>query len=279
VEKVAMRSAFIVGERGYAMAALLVAIGVMGIVLSVAMPAWRTATQREKEAELIFRGQQYAHAVALFQRKYAGAFPPNVDMLVDQKFLRKKYKDPITGEDFQIVPVGAAGTPTPGAGTPTPGAPTPQGARGQLETLGRQTGGFPGAAAQQPGGRAGGPTTTGMIGVVSKSTETSLRLFNGRNHYNEWVFVATQATTAAGAPGGVGAPTPGGVGGGLPGRGGPQDGRGQRGVGGQRGTQGQPSAPPFGGQPGAPPFGGRPGMPPPGGQQQSPFQPPGRGRL
>ena len=40
----------------------------MAVALSVALPAWRTMTQREKEAELVFRGEQYARAIALFQR-------------------------------------------------------------------------------------------------------------------------------------------------------------------------------------------------------------------
>ena len=37
-------------ERGYAMAALLVALSVMSIMLGVALPAWRTMVQREREA-------------------------------------------------------------------------------------------------------------------------------------------------------------------------------------------------------------------------------------
>jgi len=61
---------------GYAMAALLVALAVMAILLSVAMPTWRQMVQREKEAELVFRGQQYARAIGLFQRKYAATFRP-----------------------------------------------------------------------------------------------------------------------------------------------------------------------------------------------------------
>ena len=34
---------------GFAMAALLAAMTVMAIFLAMALPAWRTATQREKE--------------------------------------------------------------------------------------------------------------------------------------------------------------------------------------------------------------------------------------
>src|SRR5262245_17661916 len=93
-------------EGGYAMVALLVGISIMAVALSVALPAWRTMAQREKEAELVFRGEQYARAIALYQRKSANAFPPNMDLLVDQKFLRRKYKDPVTDDDFQILYVG-----------------------------------------------------------------------------------------------------------------------------------------------------------------------------
>ncbi|MCU0252314.1 MAG: type II secretion system GspH family protein, partial [Vicinamibacterales bacterium] len=55
------------GERGYAMAALLVTLAVMSVILGMAMPVWRTVVQREKEEELIFRGRQYARAIQLYQ--------------------------------------------------------------------------------------------------------------------------------------------------------------------------------------------------------------------
>ena len=58
---------------------------------------------REKEAELVFRGNQYVRAIALFQRKFANTNPPTIDLLVEQRFLRKKFKDPITNDDFQPI--------------------------------------------------------------------------------------------------------------------------------------------------------------------------------
>ena len=67
------------------------------------MPVWKQSVQREKEAELIFRAGQYARAVALYQRKYANAFPPSVDVLLREKFLRKKYKDPVTNGEFRYL--------------------------------------------------------------------------------------------------------------------------------------------------------------------------------
>src|SRR5918993_3312468 len=95
-------------ERGYAMVALLVMMAVMAVAMTVALPAWSTMARREKEAELVFRGEQYARAIMLFQRRYAGAFPPTIDVLVNERFLRKKFKDPITNDDFQTIGVGEA---------------------------------------------------------------------------------------------------------------------------------------------------------------------------
>ena len=63
-------------ERGIVMVALLVAMSVMAIVLSTAMPVYQTVARREREAELVFRGEQYARAIAMFQRKYGNALPP-----------------------------------------------------------------------------------------------------------------------------------------------------------------------------------------------------------
>ena len=71
---------------------------------------------REKEEELIFRGRQYARAIGLFQRKFANTAPPTIDVLVEQRFLRKKYKDPITNDDFQPIYANQAAIRRPGGG-------------------------------------------------------------------------------------------------------------------------------------------------------------------
>src|SRR3954466_1278627 len=123
-------------ERGYAMAALLVALAVMMVLMSVAMPVWRTQMQREKEAELIFRGEQIARGINLYMRKMGGAsYPPSLDVLVQGRFLRKKYKDPMTENDPSVAMnqrgewdvINAAG------GVPTQGGQAPQqGGRGRL---------------------------------------------------------------------------------------------------------------------------------------------------
>ena len=97
------------------MAVLLVAMSVMAIMMTAMMPVWKQMAQREKEQELVFRGQQYARAIGLFQRKYANTPPPTLDVLVQEHFLRKKYKDPITNADFVPIPAAQAGAAAPGA--------------------------------------------------------------------------------------------------------------------------------------------------------------------
>jgi type II secretory pathway pseudopilin PulG len=176
------------------MAALLVAMSIMSVLLAVAMPVWSHLAKREKEEELVFRGEQYARAIALYQRKFPNAAPPSIDLLVEQRFLRKKYKDPITNDDFVPITQAQAMAAAPGQGA-SGGAPTPPGGRG---SAGR--GGQPGA----PG--APGTATGGIVGVTSRSTDASIRLYNGRNHYNEWQFVYAPPQAAPGAGGQPGGP-------------------------------------------------------------------------
>jgi len=227
-------------EEGYAMAVLLVGLGIMAVMMTVVMPVWKQIAQREKEAELVFRGQQYARAIGLFQRRAGpGTLPPNIDVLVDQRFLRKKYKDPITGEDFLPMLQGqnAPGTTQPGLPSGPTGASTA--GRGQTPTPAR-----PATGGSAPGsGTPGSVVQGGVMGVVSKSKDKSIRLYNGSSHYNEWVFQFVPQVQAPGAGGAPGTGTPG-----------------------QRGGQGQQPIGPGGvggrGAPGGP--GGR-GVPGPGG--------------
>jgi len=171
-------------ERGYAMVVLLVSLAVMAVMMSVAMPVWKQVSQREKETELAFRGEQYARAIGLFQRKNGpGTLPPSIDALVEQRFLRKKYKDPITNNDFVPLLQGAATQQGVGTGQ-TPAGGTGRGGFNQ-PNLQQGRGGTP------TGGTASSGAFGGVRGVASKSKEKSIRLYKGRNHYNEWEFVYT----------------------------------------------------------------------------------------
>jgi type II secretory pathway pseudopilin PulG len=241
-------------DRGYAMAALLVAMAVIAIVLSTTLPVFSTLAKRERETELIFRGQQYARAVSLFQRKYGNALPPNLDVLLNERFLRKQFKDPITNEDFQLVGPGSpelalAATAAPvqagRGGQQGGGPPIVQQQQQQSQMSARGVLSNPVTQGQAPGG---------VLGVVSKSKATSLRIYNNHDKYSEWVFIATQMSVAAGGP--TGEQAPGGRGG-QPLGAGPARGDG-------RGRRGEPAGQPFprgGPGPGRNPGGfGGPGM-------------------
>ncbi len=206
------------GDAGYAMAAMLVAIGVLSVLMLAAMPAWRHAVQRDKEEELIFRGEQYARAIGLFQRKYAAAYPPDIETLVRQKFLRRKYADPMaTNGEFQVLYQSSLGQAL-ARGQQQGRSGQARGTRFGAERLqptqpesSRDSTRVPGdpaeparqsAFANRPAGGLSGSVGPrgGVIGVVSTSTAQSIRLYNGRNKYSEWQFVYTPSMFGPGQP-------------------------------------------------------------------------------
>lgn len=158
-------------DAGFVMVALLVSMAVTAVWMGAALPAWRRQVQREKEAELVFRGEAIARAVYLYRQKNGQSLPPSLDVLVSQRFLRQKYLDPITGKDFLPVAGASAGT-----------------------TGGRAAG---------AGGLQGG-----IIGVRSTSNETSIRIYNNQQTYSQWAFDFTLEQLRAGGgpqtPGAVG---------------------------------------------------------------------------
>jgi len=176
-------------ERGYSLVAVMAAITIMSIATAIALPAWKYVIKNEREQELIFRGGQIADAVRRFQTKNGNALPASLDVLVKGRFLRKAYKDPMTSDgQWKLVRQGEAmpgggGTRPPGTPSPSPGAvpsPSPSPSSGSLlQRAGTATG--------TPGSSVGV-----FIGVASRSAEKSIRLFNNRDRYDQWWFVAGQ---------------------------------------------------------------------------------------
>lgn len=67
---------------------------------------------REKEEELLFRGDQYRTAIERYYFALPGkqVFPQNIEDLlrdnrtaIGKRHLRKQFKDPMTGEDFVLI--------------------------------------------------------------------------------------------------------------------------------------------------------------------------------
>ncbi len=102
-------SAFCFRPFGFTYISVLVAIIIIGISLGSVTRYWSNISLREKEEELFFRGDQYRKAIEQFTRAVPGGteFPQSIDDLlqdnrtaVPKRYLRQKYKDPISGEDF-----------------------------------------------------------------------------------------------------------------------------------------------------------------------------------
>jgi type II secretory pathway pseudopilin PulG len=97
---------------------MLIAIFLMALLalsLTIAAPKIARSIQRDRDLETFHRGMQYRRAIQLYYRKFH-AYPPNVEALIntnDIRFLRKKYIDPITGQDdWKPVIFGQNKTPT-----------------------------------------------------------------------------------------------------------------------------------------------------------------------
>ena len=249
------------------MAGLLVAIAAMGILMSMVMPSWRTFATREKEAELIFRGEQYMRAIELYQRRFAGAYPTDLEMLVEQRFLRQAYDDPMTGEPFEIVRQGSVGMTSAPAETPQTGRSAtrvgqpgtgPDSSRTQLGSPAARLSTGADGSTSSPFTQAAaglGEGAGGIIGVVSGSTDTSMKEYNGRNRYDEWLFIYLPQATQPGV--GVGAPGAGQPGVGDTGAAGAGGFSGVRGVGGSTAQPGTEQSSPEGRRPGRQPRRGR----------------------
>jgi type II secretory pathway pseudopilin PulG len=90
---------------------VLVLVALVLITLAVAAPRVASELQRDKEDELMHRGLQYARAIRLYYKKF-GRYPSSLDQLEktnEIRFLRKRYKDPVTGKDeWRLIHFGEA---------------------------------------------------------------------------------------------------------------------------------------------------------------------------
>lgn len=101
-------------EAGYALLAVVFLAGMMVLAAAVAAPVLLTQGKREREEELIWRGEQHVRAIKLYYRKN-GRFPKEISDLTEAKngihFMRKAYKDPMNKGDgaWRFIYVGPGG--------------------------------------------------------------------------------------------------------------------------------------------------------------------------
>lgn len=188
-------------QKGYTLLILLFAVSIISIGLIVAVPIMQTQSQREKEEELIFRGNQYVEAIRLYQLKKPGTFPSTLEELVEEKCLRRLYRDPMTshGEWNIILPYQRGATTQPRQ--PRRSSQNPFERSSQ-----RQTGRTPQEGSSRAGQVARGSAASiqkiyivpfsaltsvdnpQIIGVVSSSDKTSFKIYMDSESYDKWLF-------------------------------------------------------------------------------------------
>jgi type II secretory pathway pseudopilin PulG len=199
-------------ERGYVLLTLLLFVSLLVIAAAAMAPSIGRQLKRDREEELIHRGIEYRRAIRAFA-KHTGQFPLSIDQLENTngvRYLRKRYKDPITGGDFRLLHMNdIAAT---GARLDTASPPPDQSASAATSdpsAVGTQAATSADASAdlngtpKPPDGRASQTSSAftsstarsgtdfggGVIfGVVSSSAKQSIREFDHKNHYNQWLF-------------------------------------------------------------------------------------------
>ncbi len=152
-------------EHGYILLTLMFIATLVILSLTALSLQIKQQIQRDQEEELIHRGVQYARAIQHFYKK-TGRYPVSLDELDNfnnVRFLRKHYKDPITGKDFKLLHYGEIQTMF-GAGAGIPGAVAAANAGNTLGGMNPQTGMLAQAALNQ-----GTPFAQGQMNMQSSS--------------------------------------------------------------------------------------------------------------
>ena len=101
-------------ESGYALLMVMFILAVLVLVMAEAAPTVLSSIQREREAEMVWRGKQYTRGVRLYYLKM-NRFPTSLDDLTKPKtgirFMRQAYKDPMNTVDgsWRLIYVGPNG--------------------------------------------------------------------------------------------------------------------------------------------------------------------------
>lgn len=187
-------------DDGYTLVGLMIAVALVNIALAAAVTSWVTLDRRAREAELIWRGQQIGRAIACFEAASPSEPLAKLEQLVEADCLRRLYGDPmvtdgswrvLTQQDVADGTVAALMGQAPDEQPPDeqpPGAALAPGTAGTGLGLSRL---FQRGLASAPGPVGGGGNR--VVGVASQAAGSSLRTFQGRSRYAEWVFLG-QAT-------------------------------------------------------------------------------------
>lgn len=195
-------------QSGYILLLLLLTVAILAIMMTAAATRMAHQVKRDRETEMIHRGEQYARAVKKFVRKNGG-YPASIEQLEKTnniRYLRKRYKDPMTPDGkWKLMPLSQVQLGLAGANTgPNPlGGPAAKQEDQKADQRDQNSTREQGGTRQSGGGSlfssplsgqtfGGGP----IAGVVSMSEQTGIREFNNKKRYNQWLFVYVQAQDA-----------------------------------------------------------------------------------
>jgi len=111
-------------QQGLSLLLILIMVAVVSLSAAVAGSTWRTIMQRTKEAELLFRGDQYRRAIESYVTAMQGGvagksgsakvqLPTELESLLrdprfpePRKHIRQLFLDPMTGGEFEPIRTG-----------------------------------------------------------------------------------------------------------------------------------------------------------------------------
>lgn len=219
-------------QRGYILLFMILLVTILSIGLMRAVEDIAFEIKRDREEEFIHRGLEYSRAVRKYVKAF-GRYPNSIEALENTnniRFLRKRFKDPITGKDFKLLYYAdlttfnatAPSPPTrsmafePPTATIAPNGeqvpaeqlssggpvevqqpsavPQDPSQSGQAAVEGNDS--TPSAASTEPQSDAGSEPSGGraIVGVTSYSSARTIRIFNRKDHYNQWQFVYDPST-------------------------------------------------------------------------------------
>ena len=186
-------------QRGYVLLALLFTMALLVIAAGIAAPAIATEIRRSQEDELIHRAMQYRRAIRRYV-KQTGRYPLTIEDLNSGgiRCLRRKYQDPMTGRNFRVLHMldiprltGVPNSSQNPSGVPPENDPAAAPSDASDGTPSSDSvNGTPPAPTKAQVQPAPLPASSGgvIIGVVSTSSKKSIREFNHKDHYNQWLF-------------------------------------------------------------------------------------------
>jgi len=118
-------------QSGFTYLFVLMLIALIGMGLAAAGTLWHTESQREREADLLFIGDQYRQAIRSYYELDPAQprLPQSLDDLLEDnrrpnvvRHLRRAWRDPLTGRPFVLIrepgTQGIAGVYSPASGHP-----------------------------------------------------------------------------------------------------------------------------------------------------------------